>query len=109
MAELVTIDEAKAHLKLSGSEEDGDLDLKLTQAHALVLDYVTQQREATADVGTWAATVAAWTASTAPDQVKAAIMACFGELYRFRGDEDFEPNPERWQQYLKRLRDPAIA
>jgi hypothetical protein len=111
---LVTLDEAKASIRYPGlSEEDDDLDLRLAAAHAVVLDYVSQRRgEASED---WAATVAGWTPSTAPPQIKAAVLYMFGDLSRFRGDDEPPPDggssllPGRVRMWLDFFRDPTVA
>jgi hypothetical protein len=113
MADLVTLAQAKKHLRLPlvGSHEDDDLYAKLAQAHAMVLDYVNQRR----DDDTWADTVAAWTDETAPKQVTAAILTMVGVIYRFRGDDEEAPKwsdghmPPMVRMMLDRLRDPAVA
>jgi hypothetical protein len=114
MADLVTLDDAKAHIRVIDSTQDQDLELKLAQATEIVLDYVNQRREATADVGDWAAIVAAWTDETVPAQVQAAILKQFAYLWRFRGDDENPPALENGlapgvAALLARFRDPAIA
>ena len=85
MPDLVTIDEVKDHLRITTNEEDPDLSLKLKAAEALVLAYVQKR-----DDGSYATTVAAWTAETAPWPIKHAILVQCAELHRLRGDD--EPN-----------------
>lgn len=114
MADLVSIDDAKAEARITSSAEDAVLERKLDEATELVLDYVNQRREATADVGTWDATVSAWTYETVPAQVQAAILKQFLYLYRFRGDDENPPALESGlapgvAALLARFRDPTIA
>lgn len=40
MADLVTLEEAKQHLRLSGDDSDADVGLRVQQASAIVLDYL---------------------------------------------------------------------
>lgn len=111
---LITLKQAKQHVKspLDIVDEDADLQLKLEIAEQLVLDYVKQNRE---DNDAWATTVDAWTALTAPKQVLGAILVQFAELYRFRGDdEDLPARPmgvlcPQAMAMVYRLRDPAVA
>ena len=121
---LITLKQAKQHLKLPTdvTSEDADLLLKLQIAQDWIIDYVTQNRE---DNDAWSTTVQAWEADTAPKQVLAAILVQFGVLYRNRGDDGAEAKASgRWDaetagEYgamhplvvalLKRLRDPALA
>lgn len=111
---LVKLAEAKQRQKLPADVTDNDADLQriLDEAEAIVLDYVSQRRD---DNDAWAAIVDAWTAETVPLQVRSAILIQFGELYRFRGDDEQEPRPDygmlntRVTALLHRLRDPAIS
>lgn len=112
---LVTLDQLKAHLKLSGTDEDDDLELKLAQAEAVVLSYVTQR---VSDADDWETTVNAWTSSTVPPQVQAAILMQTGELYRYRGDDEAADTHQKREPgmlspyvmaLLYRFRDPALA
>lgn len=122
LQELVTLDQAKAHLRLpmtgSQSTDDDDLQMKLLAAHEIVFDYLTQR---ISDSDAWEATVDSWTAETAPRRVIAAILVQFTDLYRFRGDDSEEY--ARGSAYkrqegalnpavvalLFRLRDPALS
>lgn len=114
MADLVTLDQARKHLRLTGSYEDDDLQMKLTQAQAIVLDHVNQRRS---DGDLWAAEIASWTEETVPRQVQAAILIQLGELYRYRGDDASDDNARRASGFLvpavvsllNRLRDPAVS
>ena len=115
LQELVTLEQAKSHLKLSLDidTEDEDLQLKLFIAHEVVMDYLTQRLD---DADAWAATVQAWTADTAPKRVIGAILVQFGELYRSRGDDvdrrETQPLGTLCPDVVKllyRLRDPAVS
>lgn len=107
---VVTLAQAKHHLRITGSDDDPDLQLKLDMAHALVLDYVNQRRSG--DVA-WAAEVAAWTTVTVPPQVQAAVFVQMGELWRFRGDDPVTNQTgllsPMVRAYVDRLRDPAVS
>jgi hypothetical protein len=114
LVELVTLDQAKAHLKLplDLTAEDDDLNLKLLIAHEVVMDYLTQRLEDEDTVGDWEAEVDAWTAGTAPKRVLGAILDQFAQLYRYRGDEPgLDPNAisPGAASLLKRFRDPAVS
>jgi hypothetical protein len=89
MAELVSLHQAKDHLRIKESHEDGDIELKLNIATAMVLDRVSQRRSGGED---WAAEIALWGAEGSPSlpvppQIQAAILYQIGELWRFRGDD----------------------
>ena len=116
LVELVSLDEAKGHLKLplDNTSEDDDLTLKLQIAHELVMDYLTQRLEDEDDEGDWEATVDAWTSETVPKRVKGAILFECGRLYRQRGDDDEgqvgAPLLSAFSRVLlDRFRDPAIS
>lgn len=83
--EIVNLEQAKAHARITSSDEDDDLTLKLRQAHALVLDYVADSRD-----DDFIATMQTWDDTSAPAAVQAAIMRQFADLARFRGDDDVE-------------------
>lgn len=112
--ELVSLEQAKQHLKLplDVDTEDDDLQLKLLVAHELVMDYLNQRLD---DAEEWDATVTAWTADTAPRRVIGAILIQFGELYRKRGDDTDQRNESLGTlcpdvvRLLYRLRDPAVS
>lgn len=122
LQELVTLDQAKAHLRLpltgSQASDDDDLQMKLMVAHEMVFDYLTQR---ISDSDSWEAIVDSWDAETAPRRVIAAILVQFTDLYRFRGDDSEEY--ARGSAYkrqegalnpavvalLFRLRDPALS
>ena len=116
MEELVSLDQLKAHINVSSSANDDDLQVKLETAQELVIDYINQRLSA-AEALVWEAEIAAWTDETAPKRVRAAILQMGAWLYQHRGDEHpsdspkLEPGdlPPEVKMYLWRLRDPAIA
>ena len=112
---LVTLDELKAHLKISGTDDDDDLEAKLAEAEAIVLGYVNQR---VSDGDDWSDTVNAWTSETAPREVRAAIKMQAGELYRYRGDDEAADTHQKREHgmlstyvmaLLYRYRDPALS
>lgn len=118
MADLVTLDQFKAELRVSGTYEDDVLQRKLDEAEALCLDYVDQRIGDTADA--WSETVQDWrdgaTGVNVPLQVIAAILDMAVTLYRFRGDDAQLPSwwedgrmPPSVRMKLDRLRDVTIA
>ena len=102
-AALVTLQQAKDHLQIPtmpvGDPDEPDVQLKLDQAEAVILDYLAERADP------------AWTAATVPLPVTAAILLMCGRLYRHRGDLEKE-DADLWSaidRLLKRLRDAAIA
>jgi hypothetical protein len=113
--ELLTLDDAKRHLRLNPlaatPDEDDDLRMKVFHATALVLDYLARPTDAT-----WTAEMASWTTETVPRVVQAAVLVQLAELYRFRGDDaGTTPTPEHGflsplvTALLHRYRDPTLA
>jgi len=88
-AALVTLDEAKTHLRLplTDTSHDADLMAKLDAAEAIILDYLNLT-PAMRD------TTAAWSAATVPLPAKHAILLELGELWWERGDD--REGPPRW-------------
>ena len=111
--DLVTLEQARAHLRLGSTTPLGydDVQDKLHQATMVVLGYLDRADD------DWTAEMAAWTIDTVPREVQAAILLQLGELYRFRGDDEVNIAPYRERGYLApgvtallhRLRDPACA
>ena len=101
-ATLVTLAQAKAHLRITTPALDpGDVDiqLKLDQAEAIILDYLKRPTPET------------WEAATVPGPVTAAILLMLARLHEHRGDLEKE-DADLWlavERLLMRLRDPALA
>ncbi len=116
--DLVTLQEVKVHLGLDGTTgHEANLQMKLTEATVLVVDYVRQRAGTTEARAEWYAIVDGWTDETVPEQIRTAIFKMVGHLWAFRGDNDKStarefPNgdlPPDVTMFLKRLRDVAIA
>ncbi len=82
MADLVTLQEAKDHLRIKTEDEDPDVYLKLQAAEAIVLSHLTQR-----DDGSFDTEKASWTEADVPLAVKHAILIQLGELFVYRGDD----------------------
>jgi len=103
-AVLVTLQTAKDHLQIPtmpvGDPDEADVQLKLDQAEAIILDYLAEKADP------------AWVdPTTAPRPVTAAILLMLSRLYRHRGDLE-EADADLWMaidRLLKRYRDQAIA
>jgi hypothetical protein len=98
---LVTLDDAKRHLRITDTDHDGDIGAKLDEANETIYNYLKSRADDT------------WTDATAPREVTAAIKLYLGHLYEHRGDEFGDENDDRvWNaigNVLRRLRDPALA
>jgi hypothetical protein len=101
-SDLLTFDEAKAHLRVLDSGHDAEIQRKLAQASAIVRDYL----KADADP--------AWDAATTPLPVQAATLLLLTSLYEHRGDDGAPSDyaAATWgevERLLVRFRSPAIA
>lgn len=109
MPDLVTMDQAKNHLRITSVQFDADISDKLAAATAIIIDYLTR-RDAT-----WNATMDAWTVDDVPKSIQAAVLVQLGELWRKRGDEVQIEQQEPGalspvvMALLQRYRDPALA
>lgn len=110
MPELITLQEAKDHLRIRHEDEDPDINDKLLAATQVIIDYLSRRDTA------WNAEMDAWTPETVPKSVRAAILVQLGELSVKRGDEDptpVAPTPTSLSAtvmaLLMRYRDPGVA
>lgn len=98
-AVLVTLAMAKTHLRITGTTDDADVQLKLDQAEAIILDWIKKPDPA------WVSP------ETAPGPVTAMILLMLTRLYEHRGDLE-ETDADLWQAIERlgiRFRDPALA
>lgn len=115
MATLVTLQQAKDHLRLAtpaGHVDDPALQLMLDAAEYAITEYLSPYPED-------AAIVQGWDATSAPKIVPEMILFQTGEYWRFRGDDLEGGGPRRDLDRgdlhpivvgaLRRLRTPVIA
>lgn len=103
---LVTLDEARDHLRSDSADDDADLTIKIHAASGSVINYL----KAPAFIDETGAIIE----SAVPFEVKAATLLLVGYLYK---DRDSDEGGEYQQGYLPRpvtallypLRDPALA
>lgn len=98
---LVTLEEAKAHLRIDQDIMDADITLKLQAAEGLVRRHCE---------GTDFSDLADFDLSL----IKAAILMLLGHLDRIRADEEVQPNDRFWMppavhQLLMPFRQPGVA
>jgi uncharacterized phage protein (predicted DNA packaging) len=102
MVALVSLDAAKRHLRVTVEADDEDIQRKIEQASAIVLDYVKQR-------------YAMWTPDSVPKEIEAAVMLMLTSLYddRDAGSPDGAVAlgylPPTVTAILHRYRDPALA
>lgn len=103
---LVTLGQAKEHLRIRHDEEDESIQLKLDAAEDAVLDFLGQETPI-------------WDDTNVPPRVVAAILITLEDLWRFRGGDDESlaafnrmtdgELPVRATRLLHRLRELALA
>lgn len=103
---LVTIEQVKAALRIDYDDADADLELKISQAEDIVLDFVQPKPDP------------AWTPDTVPGRVTAAIIIAIScllddteeHLAMLSGLSGSNPDPKNpIAALLWRLRDPTLA
>jgi hypothetical protein len=96
---LITVEQAKHHLRIDYDDQNADLSMKVEQASAIVIDYLKKP-----DHG--------WTTQTVPYPVQAAILLVLTALWDNRngqGDGEYLAPGGPVARLLSRHRDPAIA
>jgi hypothetical protein len=94
---LVSIERAKEHLNITFDDNSADLQAKVLEASAIVVDYIKKPE-------------IDWTEETAPPLIQAAVLLVLGDLYDHRGDDGkSDPLSQAVRSILHRYRDPALA
>lgn len=93
MASLITLDEAKADLRVLSDDHDADITLKMNAASELVMKHANQ-----ADPD--------WTDVTAPYLVKAAVLLTLRDLFNSEASIGLTDGAKN---LLIGWRDPALA
>jgi hypothetical protein len=94
MSALVSLLEAKDHLRVTDDDSDSDIASKVLTATDIVIDYIERPAHG-------------WTEETVPWRVKGAILLVLGALFHDR--EGGDPLSDGVIRLLWRLRDPVIA
>jgi len=119
---LVTLAQAQRHLKIepaadgSPSAADADLQDKVDQATAMVVDYIRRPSNEW-EIESWSLVPMGSPAAPAPAAVVWAVLLQIGYLYRYRGDDAADGAPLPDDGYppqavcaaLKRYRDPVMS
>lgn len=71
---LLTLDDAKVHLRITDDLHDADVQAKLTEAQDAIIDYLGEQVDPL------------WTDTTVPPRVLSAIKIYLAHLYENRGE-----------------------
>jgi Phage gp6-like head-tail connector protein len=96
---LLTLEDAKIHLRITDPAHDADVQQKLTEAQDVILDYLGEQVDPL------------WTDATTPPRVLSAIKIYLTHLYEQRG-EDMTTDVALWEairRLLARTRMQAIG
>lgn len=75
MVLLVSLEEARAHLRILSDDELGDIERKLEEAEGRALTYIQ-------------AGETGWTADSVPAGVKTGVLLILAHLWEHRGEED---------------------
>lgn len=114
---LVTLQQARDHLRSDDSDDDNDLELKVLAASAVVMNYIQyldESIELFTDTNGDPLTDTDGLVPDVPYAIKAATLLLIGYLYRNRdGDPDkaFSHNQLPWDvtALLAPYRDPSLA
>ena len=94
---LLTLDQAKMHLHLTGTTYDADVQEILDAAQDAIVAYLGVAADPT------------WTAATAPKAVTHAIKLLLGYYYADRGDDDVKDPWPKLYALLAAYRDPTVV
>jgi uncharacterized phage protein (predicted DNA packaging) len=115
MTALLTLAVAKRHLRVDHDDDDEDIQDKIEQASAIVLNYI-KRTIGTVDPDEPDPGIVDWDDTTVPKDIKAGVQMMLEDLYdnRMAGSSD-NPNiamgylPPRVTAILHRWRDPTMA
>lgn len=99
---LVSLADAKSHLRIDDDDQDAFLSAQLENAEGIVIDYLKDRADET------------WDENTVPGQVRASVLLVLGALWENRegvGPDapDLDPISPAVRSLLMRSRDPALA
>ena len=113
---IVTVEEAKVHLHIDGTDSDADIEEKIHQASAAVVAYLKGTPDWLDSSGEVIEDSSGVVPGTVPWQVRAATFQLLTALFENRGDDGGEASkfsqgylPPAVTALLYPLRDPAIA
>lgn len=97
---IVSLDRAKQQLRITVAIHDSEVQAKLDEAFAIVLDYIGDRDNANS-----------WDENTAPGVIVSATLLVLGALWEGRAGAEDAPEPisDAVQKLLRRHRDPPLA
>lgn len=101
--DLVTLEVAKTHLRVTDPAHDADVAQKVRAASATIRDYLHERNDPT------------WTPETVPPWLQAAVLVLLTHFYEHRGDEfgpDNDNDDRVWtaiEKLTRRSRDSTVA
>jgi hypothetical protein len=101
--QLITLEQAKAHSRITTDEEDLDIDFKVSAASQIVMDYLKKKTVPEE----WVENHSPLTIA-APFNIQAAVCLVFGDLYENRESATGNPLSNTVMSLLERYRDPAF-
>lgn len=101
MIDLLDLQEAKDHLRMVSERFDGDIQVKITAASAILFNYIKVNPDASPLSVPWTGDV--------PFDIKAACCLILGSLNKSREGEVADPLSPAVRALLHRWRDPAMA
>lgn len=99
--DLVTLEQAKTHLRVDGAESDVEIGNLILEASSIVMDYLKKEVPAA-----WNAPDADVPGTGVPGVVQAATLLVIGTLFSKRED-GADPISTGVESLLRRQRDPA--
>jgi len=102
MIAIISLLEAKQHLRKTSTHGDDDIELKILAASAILLNYIKIDIDASPLSVPWGEEEPPW-------DIKAATMLILGELNMNREAKDADVLSSAVRALLHRWRDPAIA
>lgn len=101
---LVSMEVAKAHLRVTSDDQNADIALKVDQASAIILERCNS-------TAWWRAITPTWTEDTVPGSVQQAVLVLLTHSFEHRGD-DMTPDEMLWaaiDRLIAMNKDPVIA
>lgn len=109
---LISLEEAKRHLLMDHDDDDAEIQQKIEEASAIVLDYLKLSSVPAswqpAETGETGGTGSTPTGGT-PPLIRSAVKIIVGDLYKNRESENSYVLTEGVRSLLHRQRHPAMA